>query len=61
MLTAAKQKAVLYSHITLYVMTGDMYQKIKMQGLDATKKYEVKEINVEDGKEASFKQSGKTL
>ncbi len=55
---SSKQKAILFAY-NLHLHNGDSYQKIKMEGLDATKKYVVKEINVEDGEQPAFEESGK--
>ena len=38
---------------------GDTYQNIILHGLDPDKKYVVKEINVEEGRRNSFRESGK--
>lgn len=55
---SSKQKAVVFAY-NMYTKMGDQFQNIKMNGLDATKQYEVREINLEDDKRPAFRQSGK--
>ena len=53
-------KAVVFDY-NMNVHHGDTYQNIILRGLDPNKKYVVKEINVEEGKRNSFRESGKTF
>lgn len=55
---SSKHKAIVFAY-NMYTRHGDTYQNLILQGLDADKKYSVKEINVEDERHASFKESGK--
>ncbi|MDQ2719583.1 MAG: alpha-galactosidase [Bacteroidota bacterium] len=54
-----KKKAVLFAY-NLYTKNGDSFSKLKPEGLDPLKKYILKEINIDDGNNPSFKDSGKT-
>ena len=55
-----KQKAVVFAY-NMHLHNGDAYRNIKMQGLDATKNYMIKEINIEDGQKPAFEKSGATF
>ena len=53
-----KKKAVLFAY-NLNVQAGDVFPALKLEGLDATKKYALKEINVDDENQGTFKNTGK--
>ncbi|MEO8413127.1 MAG: alpha-galactosidase [Ginsengibacter sp.] len=55
-----KKKAVLFAY-NLFIKRGDAFSQLKPEGLDAAKKYVVKEINLEDENKLSFRESGKTF
>jgi len=55
---SAKDKAVVFAY-NMNTHYGDTYQNIIMRGLNPSKKYSVKEINVEDGSRNSFRESGR--
>lgn len=55
---SSKKKAVVFDY-NMNVHHGDTYQNIILNGLKPDNKYVVKEINVEDGKRSSFRESGK--
>lgn len=55
-----KSKAVLFA-FTLQSRFADVFPKIKLKGLDATKKYRVEEINLENDGRPSFRQSGQVF
>ena len=57
---SSRQKAVLFDY-NMNVHEGDTYQNIVLGGLDPVKRYVVKEINVEDGRRNSFRESGKVF
>jgi alpha-galactosidase len=54
----SRKKAVVFDY-NMKVHQGDTYQNIILHGLNPAAKYVVKEINVEEGKRNSFRQSGK--
>lgn len=56
---AAKSKAVLFSY-TLHPLYDPNFNFVRLQGLDATKKYKVVEINGMTGARRSFEDSGNT-
>ena len=53
-----KRKAVLFA-FNLYTKNGDTFSKLKPEGLDPSKKYLVKEINVDDENKSYFKANDK--
>ena len=55
---SSRKKAVVFDY-NMNVHHGDTYQNIVLNGLNPDKKYVVKEINVEEGKRNSFRESGK--
>ncbi|MEO6290825.1 MAG: alpha-galactosidase [Ginsengibacter sp.] len=55
---SSKEKAIVFAY-NLYAKRGDTYRNIMMEGLDASRKYMLKEINIENGKEGAFRESGK--
>ncbi len=54
-----KKSAILFAY-NLHTKAGDTFSKLKPEGLEASKKYRVKEINVDDENQSYFKESGKT-
>jgi len=54
---SSSQHAVLFAY-NLHTVRWDNFSKIMLQGLDASKKYKVEEINLEEGKAPAFRQSG---
>lgn len=52
-----KTKGVLFSY-TLHPLTDPNYSMVRLEGLDAFKKYTVKEINVMPGSKNTFEESG---
>jgi alpha-galactosidase len=55
---SSRKKAVVFDY-NMNVHHGDTYQNIILQGLNPAARYVIKEINVEEGKRNSFRQSGK--
>lgn len=55
-----KTKGVLFSY-TLHPLTDPNYSMVRLEGLDAFKKYTVKEINVIPGSKNTFEESGNTF
>lgn len=53
-----KKKAILFAY-NLYTKNGEAFPKIKPEGLDASKKYLIKEINVDDESKPLYKEDGK--
>jgi alpha-galactosidase len=51
-------KAILFAY-TLQTHTGDVFTRVRLQGLDTKKKYRVQEINLEAGKKSLFFENGK--
>ncbi len=54
-----KKKAVLFA-FNLQTKYGDVFPKLVLKGLDASKKYKIEEINLEKEGRTSFKKSGST-
>jgi alpha-galactosidase len=54
---SSSQHAVLFAY-NLHTVRWDNFSKLMLQGLDASKKYKVEEINLEEGKAPAFRQSG---
>ncbi len=57
---SSKSKAVLFLY-SLDTHFGDVFSKVPLKGLDAQKKYMVREINLKDENQPQFKQSGHTF
>jgi alpha-galactosidase len=55
---SSRKRAVVFDY-NMNVHHGDTYQNIILQGLKPASRYVVKEINVEEGKRNSFRESGK--
>lgn len=55
-----KSKGVVFSY-TLHPLTDPNYSIVRLEGLDALKKYTVKEINVMPGSKNTFEESGGTF
>lgn len=55
-----KSKGVVFSY-TLHPLTDPNYSLVRLEGLDALKKYTVKEINVMPGSKNTFEESGGTF
>jgi alpha-galactosidase len=55
-----KTKAVLFSY-TLNTLFKEIYQKVKLSGLDATKNYTIKEINLFPNTKSKFTNDGQTF
>ena len=55
---SSRKKAVVFDY-NMNVHHGDTYQNIILHGLNPASRYVVKEINVEEGKRNSFRESGK--
>ncbi|HEY4154242.1 MAG TPA: GH36 C-terminal domain-containing protein [Puia sp.] len=51
------RRAVLFAY-NLNTTNEDNFPRLILQGLDPTKKYQVEEINGQEGKRTAFKQSG---
>ncbi|MNY61666.1 hypothetical protein D3C86_1983710 [compost metagenome] len=52
-----KTRSVLFSY-TLHPLTDPNYSLVKLEGLDASKKYQVKEINLMSNNKNTFEESG---
>ena len=55
-----KTKAVLYSY-TLNTLFKEIHQKVKLRGLDPTRSYKVKEINLFPDTKSKFAENGQTF
>ena len=56
----SKTKAVLFSY-TLNTLFKEIHQKVKLSGLDATKNYTIKEINLFPNTKSKFTNDGQTF
>ncbi|MEI8085063.1 MAG: alpha-galactosidase [Paludibacter sp.] len=56
----SKTKAVLFSY-TLNTLFKEIHQKVKLRGLDETKKYKVKEINLFPDTKSKFAEDGQSF
>ena len=56
----SKTKAVLFSY-TLNTLFKEIHQKVKLRGLDASKKYIVKEINLFPDTKSKFQDNGQSF
>ena len=57
---AEKTQAVLFSY-NLHLRFNQLFEKVRLQGLDPGKKYQIIEINLEQGKSSVFSANGKTF
>lgn len=56
---STKSNAVVF-HYNLYTRYGELFDKVKLQGLDATKIYKVEEVNLVTGAKPATTHHGKT-
>ncbi len=54
-----KSQAVLFAY-DIYPLHGDIFGKVKLQGLDPDRVYTVEEINLMPGKKSTLKENGKS-